>query len=271
MTVLGSPICILGMHRSGTSVLTRILNILGVYLGPDSQLLEPSASNPKGYWEHKEFVKINDEILNRFGGNWHTAPEFVEGWESAPELDDLEELARKILAEEFATVELWGWKDPRTCLTLAFWQRVFGPLRYIISLRNPIDVASSLKVRNAFSTEQGVCLWLVHVQRALAQIKNEPRLLVFYEDLLNDSQREIERISAFIGKPELAASLEVRKLVEDSIHKELRHHHTPVDCDGMALNSTTVVEMAQLIYARIKCGDWGEVDQMLATALNSQT
>src|SRR5215216_4224418 len=173
MTQLSSPICILGMHRSGTSVLTHILNLLGVYLGADAHLLAPSSSNPKGYWEHQQFIKINDEILDRLGGNWYALPEFSEGWESSHELGDLEQFARGNLHEEFAGVDLWGWKDPRTCLTLPFWQRVIGPMKYVICFRHPMDVASSLKRRDGFSTEQGVFLWLVYLQRVLAQTTDE--------------------------------------------------------------------------------------------------
>lgn len=64
-------ICILGMHRSGTSLLTRILNLIGVYLGSDEALtVEPAEANPKGYWEHHEITSISDAILKRPGGSW---------------------------------------------------------------------------------------------------------------------------------------------------------------------------------------------------------
>ena len=238
-------------------MLTRILNVLGVYLGSDGQLLGPSDSNPKGHWEHEELIKINDEILKRLAGSWNRVPEFPEGWESARKLEDLEQLARKTLHEEFSGVELWGWKDPRTCLTLAFWQRLIGPMKYVLAFRNPTDVASSLNRRDGSSLQQGISLWLAYSQRALTQTENQPRLLVFYEDLFDNWQREIERISAFIGKPEMAASEEVRKAVESSIYRDLRHHHTPIDCERIAVNSQEARdnnEMAQRIYAQLKCG-----------------
>ena len=72
-------ICILGMHRSGTSLLTRVLNLMGVYLGPDAHLLQPLAENPKGFWEHKEIWKLNEDILWRLGGSWHNPPRIVSG------------------------------------------------------------------------------------------------------------------------------------------------------------------------------------------------
>lgn len=57
-------VCILGMHRSGTSALTRVLNLIGVDLGSEEILTtEPVADNPKGYWEHGEITAISDAIL----------------------------------------------------------------------------------------------------------------------------------------------------------------------------------------------------------------
>ena len=86
-------ICVLGMHRSGTSLLTRLLNLLGVELGPNQFLTtEPLNDNPKGYWEHKELTLISDEILHRFGGRWDQPPTFSPEWQNDPALDRLKNL-----------------------------------------------------------------------------------------------------------------------------------------------------------------------------------
>ena len=62
-------ICTLGMHRSGTSLVSRILNLLGVYLGAPHDVSNVGADNPKGYWEHHPIALLNDELLARFGGD----------------------------------------------------------------------------------------------------------------------------------------------------------------------------------------------------------
>lgn len=121
-------VCVLGMHRSGTSLITRVTNLLGVYLGREDLLLEPKADNPTGFWEHQLVKDLNEEILSRFGGSWHEPPEFPAGWESSPALGDLRQRARKLMEGEFGSQPLWGWKDPRTCLTLPLWQRVLPPM-----------------------------------------------------------------------------------------------------------------------------------------------
>ena len=84
MDVTGPPqarvICTLGMHRSGTSLVARLLSLLGVHLGPDERVLTAGEDNPKGYWEHRSFVDLNDEILARFGGRWDQAPAWPASW-----------------------------------------------------------------------------------------------------------------------------------------------------------------------------------------------
>jgi GT2 family glycosyltransferase/glycosyltransferase involved in cell wall biosynthesis len=219
-------ICILGMHRSGTSLVSRILNILGVYLGPEAHIMQPGPDNPKGYWEHYMLTALNDEILARLGGSWHEVPVFPAGWEVSSELADLRQRARAILQEDFATADLWGWKDPRTCLTLPFWQRLLPPMRYVICLRNPVDVSRSLERRDNFPFEKGVQLWLAHVTSALRHTTGQPRLFVFYEDLMEDWPTEIKRLANFLGKPELAEEEAIRSAIQEFIEEELQHHRT---------------------------------------------
>ena len=217
-------ICILGMHRSGTSLISKILNVLGVYLGPEAHIMQPAPDNPKGFWEHHMLTAINDEILARFGGSWHEVPVFPPGWEIFPELADLRQRARAILQQDFATADLWGWKDPRTCLTLPFWQRLLPPMRYVICLRNPVDVSRSLERRNNFSFEKGAQLWLTYVTSALRHTAGQPRLFVFYEDLMEDWPREIKRLADFLGKPGLAEEEAIVGTIQEFIDKELQHY-----------------------------------------------
>src|SRR5713226_5579370 len=156
-------VCVLGMHRSGTSLVTRILNLLGVYLGTEPQLPTPAQDNPKGHWEHGIFRELNDEILARHGGTWDQPPRLSTGWEANPGLDDLKHRASTLIQDEFAHAEIWGWKDPRTCLTLPFWQQLLPETHYVVCLRNPVDVAHSLRRRNSFSVQKSSSLWLTYV------------------------------------------------------------------------------------------------------------
>lgn len=217
-------VCILGMHRCGTSLVARAANLLGVYLGPDSKLMRfAERNNPKGFWEHRELSGLNDEILARLGGSWHQPPQLVLGWEGRADLEDLKARARAIVQEDFGGAELWGWKDPRASLTLALWKGLLPPMRYVICLRNPVDVARSLGQRDVFSFEKAESLWMTYVEACLDQTAGHPRLLVFYEDFMADCRTELRRLARFLGIDPADAEDAVREFVDE----ELEHHRTP--------------------------------------------
>lgn len=226
--VTPTVVCTLGMHRSGTSLVARMLNLLGVHLGPEALVSRTGADNPKGYWEHQSFVEVNETILARFGGRWDAPPAFPAGWPQAARLGDLRDKARTLLGS-FASAPLWGWKDPRTCLTLPFWQDLVGPMRYVMSVRNPRDVAASLARRNSMSAEEADRLWLAHTQASLAATIGHPRLFVFYEDLLTDWPAELRRMAAFVGHPERADAGRVRDAVGAFLDVQLCHHRSTID------------------------------------------
>jgi len=138
-------VTVLGMHRSGTSLVTRLLNLMGVFLGSADDLMPAVRHNERGYWEHTAIVSLNDEILHRCGGNWYQPPRFVDGWAFDPDLASLRQSARSFVVGTFENQRIWGWKDPRTCLTLPFWQTVVLPTHIVICLRNPLEVANSFK------------------------------------------------------------------------------------------------------------------------------
>ncbi len=99
------PICITGMHRSGTSLLGKMLCQCGLFLGRNEDLIPASPDNPDGHWEHRRFVELNDEVLNAWGGGWDCPPPPTAlapgpSGQSA-RIDVLRAKARK-LADEFA-------------------------------------------------------------------------------------------------------------------------------------------------------------------------
>jgi hypothetical protein len=226
-------ICVLGMHRSGTSLLTRILNLAGVEIGSDKALTtEPVADNPKGYWEHHALTGISDAIIKRYGGTWDQPPVLRPGWESDAAFDDLRHRARQLIDEQFSNASIWGWKDPRTCLTLPFWQLLLPRMRYVVCLRNPVDVAASLARRDGFSNEKSFSLWLAYVSAALKYSEGKPRLVVVYEDLMNDCFGELQRIAEFLGTSERASQPDVREAVQEFIDPNLQHHHSVDQSSG---------------------------------------
>ena len=147
------PVAIAGMHRSGTSMVTRMLNLCGVYLGQKKDILFTSEDNPEGYWEHVKFQKLNDEILTAFGGGWDMPPIFEDGWGDSLRLAGISKNATSAI-KEISQRPVWGWKDPRNSLTIPFWKKHIPNLKVVICLRNPFEVYLSLGRRGASSADR---------------------------------------------------------------------------------------------------------------------
>lgn len=269
-------VCVLGMHRSGTSVAARILNVLGAYLGPADQLVPAAADNPKGYWEFRPIVEMNDAILARLGGRPMAPPELPTGWEAGPELDDLREQARSIVQPPLAQTDPWAWKDPRACLTLPFWQSILPPMHYVICLRSPANVARSLARRNRVSHERSVYLWLLYTQQALVHTEGKSRSLAVYDRLMDQPVEELAALSDTLGLPARAQHPEVRSEVRAFIDTELRHHRGSAEGESLdfasALKPSPALDGALGAYMALTRSahfDPAEVEHLLQAGLKA--
>ena len=143
-------LCVLGMHRSGTSCLTGLLEDAGVFLG------EVSKSNPhnrKGNQENLRIMALNDAVLADAGAAWDRPPEQPVPW--APQrLTDL----RQVVAG-YRGQGPWAFKDPRTLFTLPGWLEVLPGLQFLGTFRHPTAVARSLWRRGGLPLEAGIALW----------------------------------------------------------------------------------------------------------------
>ena len=190
-------ICIAGAHRSGTSMVTRLLHRCGLELGPESDLMPPQADNPEGFWEHLGFVTLNEELLNELGGAWDLPPNADENFTQA-RLDPLRMKAR-LLIEGFDSARVWGWKDPRNSLTLPFWQDLLQGLKTLIVVRNPLEVAYSMRERNGTSFSLGLRLWEIYNRRLIEKANEQQRLVTHYDLFFDDAETELRRIAEFTG------------------------------------------------------------------------
>jgi hypothetical protein len=218
-------VCVLGMHRSGTSLVAGLMRHLGIDLGPDDALLPPDSNNPSGYFELTELVHLNNEILAHYGGSWDELPELPRGWEDSDELAQIRDRARRLLSRRFAASPQWGWKDPRTCVTLPFWQGLVPGLRYVICVRNPVDVAHSLRAREGEERElaEHALDWLRHTASALAYTAGRPRVVVHYERFFEDAEHEVRRLAAFVGCEDRLDDPETASRIRGFINPTLVH------------------------------------------------
>lgn len=214
------------MHRSGTSVAARLHALLGAHLGPPGHRMRADASNARGYWEHQLLTDLNDEILCRLGGSWHEPPELPAGWERAPELGDLRRAAREIVAADFGPSPFFAWKDPRTSLTWPFWRPVLPPVAFAVCVRSPLEVARSLAERDGFDAARSGALWLAYTHAALVNSAGAPRHWLFFEDVVAQPRRALDRLAAFLGRSESARDPAVRRELRAYVERDLRHHRS---------------------------------------------
>ena len=145
-------VIILGMHRSGTSCLTGLLQQAGVYLG---EVVEEAPHNRKGNRENLPIRDLNDEVLSFNQAGWDSPPVGLI-WNSAHQAN------RDVIIQSYRNVPVWGFKDPRTVLTLPFWLEGLQnqEIRFIGTFRHPLAVAKSLNARQPdFTISSGIELW----------------------------------------------------------------------------------------------------------------
>ena len=201
-----NAICIAGAHRSGTSMLTRLLHRSGLDLGPENNLMPAAADNPDGFWENLSFVRLNDEILNAIGAAWDLPPWQKETFKGAS-LQPMRAKAQ-LLIESFQDKPVWGWKDPRNSLTLPFWRSLLPGLKTIIMIRNPLEVAYSMHQRNGTSYALGLRLWEIYNRRLLAETHPDNRVIVRYQTFFEEPEAELQKAATFAGldSKEIAAA-----------------------------------------------------------------
>lgn len=222
-----TPICIAGMHRSGTSMIARLLHECGLYLGQAERNRQGCADQPFGYWEHGQFVELNEQILDELGGWWGEPPDIPEvapGWSEKKRFDGFRQQASAIIEAEFRG-RLWGWKDPRNCLTLEFWQGLFPQMMLVICLRHPVEVARSLstgKPARDFTFEAALEMWRGYYATMVPLLGNVKGVVVtHYDTYFRNPEAELRRVVDEIG---LTASEKVIRQAIATISEPARHH-----------------------------------------------
>jgi hypothetical protein len=222
------PLIILGMHRSGTSMLARMLETCGLFVGAT---LEENHEPPL-------FRKINDRLLALAGASWTQPQRFLERLNSSSFVDQCRGIAETMLSEGFgkhflglhgprkllgAPIVDWGWKEPRTCLTLPVWRAIYPEARYAHIVRHPLDVALSLRARQerkeraeaerwshpeCLDMERNLRLWELYVGAACCsdfttetprhgEDKSNAFLDLRYEDLLENPSARLREVTSF--------------------------------------------------------------------------
>ncbi len=253
-------IVVLGMHRSGTSVVTRGLQALGVDLGEN--LMPPrEGDNERGFFEDLDIFNLNERIFATLGTTWHAVcPIDVRAF-SDIRLDGFKLEAIDILNSRLKSAKVWAFKDPRTCRLLPFWQEVFAHLglncHYLLVNRNPISVAKSLAARNGFPAAKSYLLWVEHVLGAVKGSAGHPRLVVDYDRVMEAPAAQLQRLGRWLGasaadlSESAIADYAARFLADDLRHSVFGEEDLKYDTAAFLLARRTYRLMRELAADKI--------------------
>lgn len=193
-----SPLLILGMHRSGTSLLAGTLESLGLVTGPVNTT---APHNKRGNREHEAIRGLNDAILAHNGFDWKSVTRSCGLLEWT---DDHIRRAHDLVAPLQAEKGVWGFKDPRTLWTLDFWHSLFPNARHIGVFRSPQNVAASLAARGGdlhVPESEGLEMWLRTNERLLAVSQKLDMPLIHFDtqDIGSAFEQPVRRLAKRLG------------------------------------------------------------------------
>ena len=201
------PIIVLGVERSGTSVVAEMVHRWGAYAGPPEKLHSADVHAPRGYWE---FLPLWD-LLAELGDFDAGATWWDRDFQQQIEKKATDPASRKKAVELMAEMHKggpWFWKDPALSHFLPFWKQIWDDAIYIITVRNPLDTAvswqkfimpSNVKARISF-----VAMNLLRWQHIMTQILQhtedaQHRLFLGYEDIMRNPRAQAERLACFLN------------------------------------------------------------------------
>ena len=214
---------ILGMHRTGSSLLAELLGAFGFQT--PAQTAGPAPDNPRGFFEPTEIVEEHDSWLAKNGLRWDSVS-MLKCDENIPSTTNK---LKNLLIKNFPGNKPSVLKDPRLSLCLPVWKDVVDDLNlddhYIITFRNPADVAASLLARNSISEEHACLLWLVYSLSAELNTRGKSRSFINFPSWTRAPNNELRRVQKDLGISFSATSL--TKTLKNIYFKKYVHHNVP--------------------------------------------
>ena len=192
-----SIILVLGMHRSGTSLIAQLASKWGAYMGDN--LYGANEYNKDGYWEYVPLVEFNEKILRFIGRTWYFPPEKLN---VDLLVDEFGNEAKQIVAKMDLSNSAWCWKDPRMVFLLPFWKKILENrnIVYVVSARNPLAIIQSLNKRDSMPFTIALSLWECTVNHIAFELDDEPNCFVIeYDKLLTKPKENCNTLFTFLN------------------------------------------------------------------------
>ena len=254
------PIIVLGVERSGTSVVAEMVHRWGAYAGPSEKLHKPDAHAPRGYWEFLPLWDLLAELGNFDAGAtwWH--PNFQQRMEKKAADPVYRKKAAELMAEMYKGSP-WFWKDPALSHFLPFWKQIWGDAVYIITVRNPLDTAVSwqqfimpanVPVRISFIA-MNLLRWQ-HMMTLILQHTEDAqhRLFLGYEDIMRHPRVQAEKLACFLNSKFGKRVSPIQAMV-DAVEPQLWRNNCDIPFEQVA--EATSEQKALYAFARQKIGN----------------
>lgn len=248
-------IVVLGMHRSGTSTVARLLNLMGAYFGSENSSTSANDNvwraqdeqNKKGFWERLDVRALNDSVLHNANCDWDRIADFEPDAIPGDLLEAYRQTASRIVLNLDAH-RPWFLKEPRLCLTFPVWRTVLEMPFCVHIVRNPLEVAHSLKARNGIPIKVGLALWEVYNKRAIGYSSTLPRVFVTYADLMQEAHSVAERLASALASQSgysfrIPSPVELDAFIDQKLHRQR--------ADESSFPST-VTKSQIILYERLK-------------------
>jgi len=245
-----NAIIVLGMHRSGTSALTRVLNLLGVEIGHD--LMPATPDNTKGYFELSAVSDLDDQIFADLGSSWDDVKPLPAAWWENPNIVGYRRQLLDLLQQQIGDGRLWGLKDPRICRLLPLWRSVIRDTganpHYVVIARHPLEVVQSLQKRDAMSISHALMLWLRYVLDAERNSRGSQRVFVTYDQLMSEWPRVVDNLEQNLQLRFPVQRSAARNEIEDFLSPQLRHHSVK---QGAVVSDSIFRSCAEALYEAV--------------------
>jgi lipopolysaccharide biosynthesis protein len=260
-------IMVLGMHRSGTSALTRVFNLLGAEL-PD-RVIAADDNNINGYWEPTSLNTLNEKMLREAGSSWDDWRPYDVTKLSEERREFYRSEIARIIGEEYGAAPLFVIKEPRIARFAEMYADILQALRidvrYVLVSRNPLAVAASLEKRGGSSQGFGTLVWLRHVLDAEQASRGKHRAFVSYEAIVENWRPCLQKIASTLSLDWPKPLDEAQSDVDAFISSANQHHRvSPDELDA----STTVAGWVKDSYVALQSLERNPYDQQAPRTLD---
>lgn len=189
-------ILVLGMHRSGTSVVTRLLSLMGA--GLPKTLLGQNEGNQRGHWESRLIIEHHDNVLEELESNWMDYRPLrlnrITQKRRNSYMSDMADLFKSEHSDQNLSVV----KEPRICRFTALYikaleKALIAPFCVLV-IRNPLEVAASITKRDGLITQHGLLLWLSHMLITERESRNQKRHCLIFDKVLKNPTHEMQAL-----------------------------------------------------------------------------